>query len=100
MPILAATDSPRKRRAPVWLMLPVGLVWLWMSGVIWSWFHPVVLDLGQRVVKFGRNEYAAVGEKVPRWRLCRERDAVVDALVIDSPFFVPGEEYRVQIERR
>ena len=61
MPVLTETDSPRKRRR--WKMLvglyfPVVTLLLLPGAFLWSWFQPVVADLGDHGLGFGYGQPA------------------------------------------
>jgi hypothetical protein len=61
MPILTTADPPRKRHAPMWVLI-LAVVALPLVGVFaWSCVQPVVLDAGTKGLAFGRNPYFGAG---------------------------------------
>lgn len=54
MPLLTATDPPRQRRVPVWMLI-LALVVLPLVGLFaWSCYQPVRLVVNSRGIAFGR----------------------------------------------
>lgn len=67
MPILTATDPPRKRRAPAALVILAVMI-LPLAGVFaWSCYQPVQLELGGHMVGFGYGS-SAVLALVNHWQ--------------------------------
>jgi hypothetical protein len=75
MPLLTATDPPRKHRAPAWLwaLLAVpGIILVLLVGLVaWTWDHPVSFRVGDRWVRMWRfpADTAPFGPGIPtEWR--------------------------------